>query len=78
MTMVIPFAPTSAMLRRKSARAETAHAETATPLQGAAILFFTGVRYERQPEPALDAAPRKRRSAGGKRLARTAAAGQPV
>jgi hypothetical protein len=74
MTIVIPFAPTSATLRRKSAQAEPG-----APRESAAILFFTGVRYERQPETALtDVGPRKRRAAGGKRLARAAAAGQPV
>ncbi len=72
MTIVIPFAPTSATLRRKSAQAESG-----APRESAAILFFTGVRYERQPEPAIDAAPRKR-SAGPKRLARKAVAGQTV
>jgi hypothetical protein len=74
MTTVIPFAPTAATLRRKPA-----HAGNDAPRESAAILFFTGVRYERQPETALaDAAPRKRRASGGKRLARAAAAGQPV
>jgi hypothetical protein len=74
MTIVIPFAPTAATLRRKSAQAEPG-----APRESAAILFFTGVRYERQPETALaDTAPRKRRAAGGKRLARAAAAGQSV
>lgn len=41
MADVIPFAP-----RRRSVR--SAVAADAAPAQ---ILFFTGVRYERQPEP---------------------------
>jgi hypothetical protein len=74
MTIVIPFAPTRATLRRRA----TSDAAAAS---GAAILFFTGVRYERQPQAALpeEPAPRKRRAeAAGKRPVRRAAAGQTV
>jgi hypothetical protein len=62
MADVIPFAP-----RRRFARTIAAAADAA-PAQ---ILFFTGVRYERQPEP--PAAKRQRRprsSDGGTREAR--------
>jgi hypothetical protein len=76
MTIVIPFAPTRAALRRRAA-SEAPDAVAS----GAAILFFTGVRYERQPQAALpeEPAPRKRRvEAAGKRPVRRAAAGQTV
>lgn len=51
MADVIPLAP-----RRRRRKA----AEGSLPAHGAEILFFTGVRYERQPE----ATPRRRSSAG--------------
>ncbi|WP_332684334.1 hypothetical protein [Bosea sp. (in: a-proteobacteria)] len=61
MADVIPFAP-----RRRFAR--TATAADAAPAQ---ILFFTGVRYERQPEPPAAKPQRRPRSAGsGEREAR--------
>ena len=74
MTIVIPFAPTSTTLRRKPAQIEPGAVR-----ESAEILFFTGVRYERQLETGHpDATPRKRRAAGGKRVARAASARQPV
>lgn len=54
MADVIPFAP-----RRRFASQSTA----AMGLSGQ-ILFFTGVRYERQPEPAASKPPRRPRPAG--------------
>ena len=51
MSIVIPFA-----LRAKAAREH--HAMPAEPAE---ILFFTGVRYERQPDPApAEREPRRR------------------
>lgn len=55
MADVIPFAP-----RRRFART-TAAAADAVPAQ---ILFFTGVRYERQPEPPATKPQRRPRPAG--------------
>lgn len=55
MADVIPFAP-----RRRFAR--TAAADAA-PAQ---ILFFTGVRYERQPEPPAAKPQRRPRSSDGR------------
>jgi hypothetical protein len=78
MTIVIPFAPTRAALRR---RATSDAPDAAAPGDGAAILFFTGVRYERQPQAALpeEPAPRKRRAeTAGKRPVRRSAAGHTV
>ncbi len=78
MTIVIPFAPTRAALRRRAVQEGPDSAATG---EGAAILFFTGVRYERQPQTALpdEPAPRKRRAdTAGKRPVRRAAAGQTV
>lgn len=61
MADVIPFAP-----RRRFAR--TAAAADAAPAQ---ILFFTGVRYERQPEsPAAEPQRRPRPAGNGEREAR--------
>lgn len=54
MADVIPFAP-----RRRATSQETA----ATGPLGQ-ILFFTGVRYERQHEPAANKPPRRPRPAG--------------
>ena len=54
MADVIPFAP-----RRRSAGQGTA---AAGPF--GQILFFTGVRYERQHEPATSKPPRRPRPAG--------------
>ncbi|RXT52967.1 hypothetical protein B6S44_19710 [Bosea sp. Tri-44] len=54
MADVIPFAP-----RRRSASQSPA----ALGPSGQ-ILFFTGVRYERQPEPAASKPPRRPRPAG--------------
>ncbi|CAN7646857.1 hypothetical protein LJR009_005850 [Bosea sp. LjRoot9] len=83
MADVIPFAS-----RPKSAsRAETAPtshkpaptSQESSPARGTAmILFFTGVRYERQAEAAaIDRrAPRKRRATP--RQGRAKSAGQPV
>lgn len=56
MADVIPFAP-----RRRFARTATAAADAA-PAQ---ILFFTGVRYERQPEPPAAKPQRRPRPTGG-------------
>lgn len=51
MSIVIPFA-----LRAKAARDQSAK-----PGEPAQILFFTGVRYERPPEPApAEREPRRR------------------
>ncbi|WP_332692164.1 hypothetical protein [Bosea sp. (in: a-proteobacteria)] len=62
MADVIPFAP-----RRRFARTAVAAAD-AGPAQ---ILFFTGVRYERQPEPPAAKPQRRPRSSdGGTREAR--------
>lgn len=60
MADVIPLAP-----RRRFRRA----AEGSISAQDAEILFFTGVRYERQPEPA------QRRSAPAERRAQPKPAG---
>lgn len=51
-------------------------APEAAPREAAQILFFTGVRYERQPEvkPAEAPTPRRRRPAAG----RVKTAGQPA
>jgi hypothetical protein len=76
MTIVIPFAPTRATLRRR-----TTNDAPDAAASGAAILFFTGVRYERQQQAALpdEPAPRKRRAETvGKRPVRRSAAGQTV
>lgn len=73
MTTVIPFAQSRAALRRKAGRAEP---DAASPRASAAILFFTGVRYERQSDPDRDAPQGKRQArACPKSHARTAAAG---
>ena len=51
MSIVIPFAP----------RAKPAQPNLAAPREPAQILFFTGVRYERQAEPMpIDMQPRRR------------------
>jgi len=76
MADVIPFAS-----RPKSASCAKAAptSQESPPARGTAmILFFTGVRYERQAEAAtLDRrAPRKRRAAP--RQGRAKSAGQPV
>ncbi len=61
MADVIPFAPR----RRRSSQM----AASSGPL--GQILFFTGVRYERQPEPAASKPPRRPRPASrGEREAR--------
>ena len=61
MAVVIPFAPK----RRQQLRS------CSGPLRMAEILFFTGVRYERQPEPAASKPPRRPRPASrGEREAR--------
>jgi hypothetical protein len=59
MAVVIPLAP----LRR----ARSSEASVATRPEPATILFFTGVRYERQAEPAAPepVARRRRRSVAG-------------
>lgn len=55
MAVVIPFA----LRRRRSERPQAAE-----PREAATILFFTGIRYERQaePQPAPEPARRPRRS----------------
>ena len=50
MSIVIPFAP----------RAKPAQAALAAPSEPAQILFFTGVRYERQEPTPVDMQPRRR------------------
>ena len=69
MSIVIPFAP----------RPHAAPSQRPALPQGAAaeILFFTGVRYERQPDPApAEAQVLRRRNAAAAR--RSKRAGQPV
>ncbi len=55
MAVVIPFVP-----RRRTA-AVSQNPEASAP---GTILFFTGVRYERQHEPAASKPPRRPRPAG--------------
>lgn len=67
---VIPFAPR----RRPVERASPERAQ-----QAADILFFTGVRYERQPDPSPATKPTRRTPRGaarGKPIAKSA--GQPA
>jgi len=65
MAVVIPLAP--------HRRAQAADAAGVPRREPAAILFFTGVRYEREPEPAApEPAGRRRR-----RILATAPAGGP-
>jgi hypothetical protein len=67
MSVVIPFA-----LRPKIA---TAQDSPSAPREAAEILFFTGVRYERQLDPVpVEALRRRRRRA----VARGKSAGQPA
>jgi hypothetical protein len=68
MSVVIPFTP-----RPRAAMSAGAQVPDGEVAQ---ILFFTGVRYERQAEPAPGSAPatRRRRSAS----ARRASVGQPA
>lgn len=72
MTIVIPFAP-----HRRSA---SPRSEPQSSITSADILFFTGVRYERQGEPdpvsAADRPAVKRRATTRPRRAKSA--GQPV
>lgn len=65
MAVVIPLAP----LRR----AQPSEVPTATRLEPATILFFTGVRYERQAEPAAPEPVVRRR----RRIVAGLAAGEP-
>lgn len=70
MAVVIPFAP------RRRSQGRVSAQETRTPGE---ILFFTGVRYERQPEPLPAAKPARRSPRSGSRsktIAKTA--GQPA
>jgi len=68
MSIVIPFAP----------RPKPAQGVPETSSRPAQILFFTGVRYERQPEPAdAELLPRARPRAA-RVAARAKIAGHPV
>jgi hypothetical protein len=68
MSIVIPFAP----------RAKPVQANLAVPSEPAQILFFTGVRYERQAElKPIDRQPR-RRGRPSRPAARATIAGHPV
>lgn len=70
MSVVIPIA--------SHLRAQERHASPPEPGRAAAILFFTGVRYQRDPEPL----PVAKVARGGRRAAGSASrgksAGQPV
>lgn len=66
---VIPFAPR----RRSIARSASGEAR-----QPAEILFFTGVRYERQPEPLPVAKPARRSPRASARKPIAKSVGQPA
>lgn len=68
MSIVIPFAP----------RAKTAHLPASAPSAPAQILFFTGVRYERQPEPAPAETQARRRGRPPRTTVRATVARHPV
>ncbi|KRE17927.1 hypothetical protein ASE63_01670 [Bosea sp. Root381] len=65
MAVVIPLAP--------RLRAQASEAPAAPRQEPAMILFFTGVRYEREPEPAAPEPTGRRR----RRIVATVAAGAP-
>lgn len=67
MSTILLFAP-----RPRAAQAQ------ALPNEPAQILFFTGVRYERQSDPASAETPPRRRVRPARTVTRAKSAGHPV
>lgn len=70
MSVVIPLAP--------RLRAQDRPSSVTGPGPAAAILFFTGVRYERDPEPLPAAKAQRSQRRAGKPASRVKSAGLPV